>query len=381
MISTKALTGASGLLAGQSTPQRARQPGAEFDRSLFQRVKDEVDLRRVLPDDPDIERYDRYDLRRCISPEHNDRKKSMLVYADGCHCLGCGFKADAVDVYVQHHPELTKTQAAEALLSGDYVVEVTEPDIVSEKRTRPNRQLDQDLAVKHHLVLAQTPQALEGIAEFGFSHAAVQQFRIGWAEVLVPLDAEERQRVDEAEIVWLDTKRGRRPYQKQWRYSVPVFHKGRLVQLLYRKADERLPGPKVIREWGTGTFLFNADALVNADTAVITGGWGDTVALWQWGIVGVNSTAGDGHFSHEWLPLVGKVRKLYIIGDADSSGQAMVARLRERLPWAVPVILDWEPGSKMDVRDGLKAGWSRETVLRMLKEAEAKARWEAMLRR
>lgn len=364
----------STALIGGVTAEKTWRREETFDRTVFVRVREEVDLRKVLPTDEDEETFDRYNLRHCISPDHNDRKKSMLVYSDGCHCLSCGFKADAVDAYLLYHPELNKYQAAEALLSGEYTLE---GGVVAERREP--RQLDQDLAVRYHLSLAENKEALAGVSTFGFSREAIQYFKLGWARVLVRLDPEEVTPETEG-IEWRERNSKQVPYQWQWRYSVPVYSKGRLVQVIYRKANAADPGPKVTIEKDAGVHLFNSDALRNADTAVITGGWGDSIACWHWGIAGVNSTAGDGHFSYEWLPLVGRVKRLYIVGDADSAGQKMMARIRERIPWAVQVELPWEAGSKRDIRDLLLAGWTKEDFLKLLKGAEMKSRWKALKR-
>lgn len=346
-------------------------------RELIERVKHEVDVRRLVENRlEDARDFGRYIRGRCFSPEHPDSEPSALYFADGATCTACGWKADAIDIYRLFHPDVTMREACEALLAGDYLRSGSEGAARPQAR-RQAKKLDEDQAIRFHFALASNADALVRLEKMGFTRKAIQHFRLGWARVLVRLDqVKDAGKFDPAdpELVWKDGE----PFQWQWRFSVPVYNDGRLVQILYRKSDDSLGGSKIQMETGAGAQLFNADVLATADLAVFAEGWGDVIALWQWGIPAVTSTNGAGHFRDEWADRLANIRRLYVVGDADNAGQKMVRRFIERLPWARAIRLPHEHGTKRDVRDLLLAGWTRKDFLMLLRQADFEAAWRVV---
>lgn len=348
-------------------------------RELIERVKHEVDLRLLVEDKlNDARDFGRYLRGRCLSPDHPDSEPSALYFADGCNCTACGWKADAIDIYRLYNPEASIREACEALLEGDYKLE---GDPEEHQARRQVKQLDPDQALRNHFALAANPDALARLEAMGFTRPAIQHFRLGWAKVLTRLDpVKDAGKFDpnDPELVWLDSRDGPEPFQHQWRFSVPVFSDGRLVQMLYRKSDDSLGGSKIQMETGAGAQLFNADVLGTADLAVYAEGWGDVITLWQCGIPAVTSTNGAGHWNEAWADRLSNIRRLYVVGDADNAGQKMVRRFVERLPWAREIQLPLVHGSKGDIRDLYLTGWRRPDFLRLLKQADFSAAWRVV---
>lgn len=341
-------------------------------RELIERVKHEIDLRLLVESKlSSVRDFGRYLRGRCLSPNHLDNEPSALYFADGCICTACGWKADAIDIYRLYNPESSIREACEALLAGNYKLK----DALNGYQVRRQaKQLDPDQAVRYHLVLASNPAALARLEGMGFSRQAVQHFRLGWAKVLTRLDPERdagKFDPDDPELVW----KGGEPFQWQYRFSVPVFNGGRLVQMIYRKSDDSLGGSKIQMETGAGAQLYNADILDSAEFVVFAEGWGDVIIFWQCGIPAVTSTNGAGHWNDAWADQLSNVRRLYVVGDADTAGQRMVKRFVERLPWAREIRLPLVHGTKGDIRDLYLAGWRRPDFLRLLKQADFNAAW------
>lgn len=348
--------------------------------NVFERVRQEVDLHKIFPFSNDARAFDRYYLDHCINPEHPDQQMSLLVFTDGVRCQACGFRADAVDIYQMSHPNLNKYQCALALLE-DGGLALDRSSV--QAKPREVRKLDQDLAVRYHLALAMNQEAFDQLKAFGFTAESIRHFKLGWARVLVRLSPHEEETAQTApDIEWREVNGKPVPFQWQWRYSVPVFTDGRLRQMLYRKANAADLGGKIQMEYGAGTaMLFNQDALDGAEMGVLCEGWGDAIVLWQAGIPAVTGISGAGQFREEWVELLGRVKRLYVVGDADEAGQKMMERVKRRLPWARPLKLPWEHGTKRDIRDLWLAGWRRDDFLRLLRQADVESSWKVLRRR
>lgn len=318
-------------------------------------LKKKTDLRKYLA--PVLEHardFGDYVQARCIAPDHHDTQSSLLVYPDQCRCQACSFKADILDLYRQQHPDVRLMDAISNLMADPSLT------FTGEVKARELRGLPQELATRYHLALAEHPEALAGLEAMGFTREAIVRFQLGVATVPVRLED--------------DT------FAEQVRFSVPVFKEGRLVQVLYRKSNKDDGGPKVTMEKGAGVHLFNVDALRDTTMAVYCEGWGDSIAFSQAGIVAVTSTSGAGHFNEEWSDLLGHLKQLYVVGDADEAGQKMMRRFKERLPWAKPLELPWLAGTKRDIRDLWLAGWRQKEFYALLRQAEMKASWHALKR-
>lgn len=362
MLSTTALA---------ATARVRQRPAYSDEDNIFERVKEEVDLWKLLPPKAGDREFDRYYLTTCLSPDHPDEQQSLLVYHDGARCQACGFKGDAVDIYQMYHPEVGKRAAAVALLSGDYEME-GEP-----VKARTVRELDPSLATLYHLELARNAEMLARLEAFGFSRPVIQHFRLGLARIKVRLTEEE---AEGREVGYWTLDGQQVPYQEQWRFSVPVVDGG-LRQIIYRKADPTDPGPKTTMEKGAGTaYLFNGDVLKGAKYAVLTSGWGDAVVLSQWGLPAVSGIAGDGYLPDALLNRLRSISHLYAVTDADKAGEKLAARLQEKVPWVRLVRLPYEVGSKCDVRDFFLDGHTKQEFIALMRQAEIDGRFRALTR-
>lgn len=344
-----------------------RQQSDSTGPSVFTRVREEVDLFAVLPPDDESRVFDGYYLRRCIHPDHPESQPSLLVYHDGVTCQACGYKGDTTAVYQLLHPELSMFEAAGVLLSGQYAR--TAVDIVPGRR-KEARQLDQDAALRMHLALVGNPEALAGIEAFGFTRESIQRYQLGWSQILTPLLPDDN--ADGANNIEVRDRAGKlQAYQRQWRYAVPVFDGGRLRQIIYRKANPTDLGAKVQLEFGAGTqWLYNGDLLNETDTAILCEGWGDAICWGQAGFPAVSGISGAGQFHPTWKDRLGRIKRLYVVGDPDTAGRKMMAHVQRQLPWARPVFLP-EPG--LDGRDLWLAGYRRADFGRLLRLADMAA--------
>lgn len=309
-------------------------------------TKAATDLRVYLADRlEDVQDHDRYLMARCLSPEHPDEKRSMAVYSDQARCFACGYRADIFDFYRAANPGSSFSEAARALLER--------PDLkfTGELPTaRSQRTLDPDTAIRRHFSLAGRPDQLAALAAYGLVPASMKKFRIGLAAVPVRLEDG--------------------TFEEQERWSVPVYAEGKLKQYIYRKSRPEQGGGKTTAEKDAGSWLFNQDVAATASTLVLCEGWSDVIVLDQWGISAVTSTVGAGSWRSEWTELLGNVRRLYVVADADEAGQKMVRRVRRDIPWVRPLKLPWPMGSKQDVRDLWLAGWRRADFLKLMREAD-----------
>lgn len=362
-----------------------RQPIATLaddddERSVFQQVREEVDLRKLFSFSSDAREFDRYWLDHCISPDHDDRQMSMLVFADGVKCQGCEFKADTVDIYQMLHPDLNKYQCAVELLTAEDLK--LEGEVVA--RPTQLRTLDQDIAVRYHLALAAAPDALAGLEAMGFTREAVRHFKLGWARTLVPVLPKEFDQLDTAhDIEWREVNGKQQPYQWQWRWSVPVYEGDKLRQVLYRKASAADLGAKIKMEWNAGTaWMFNGDALDEADEGVFASGWGDVMVLWQWGIPAGCGISGDGQtIRPEWLERLRRLKRPFSVTDADEAGLKLRAQLDAKVPWMRHITLPYAIGSKKDVRDFRLDGHTGDEFRALMRAADIEKSWRVLRRR
>ena len=334
--------------------------------NVFERVRQEVDLWKFYRFTPEAEEYDRYYLDRCPSPEHTDRNKSALVFHDAVKCLACGFRASTLDYWMLLYGGDSPYEVARTLLTGNFTLDT------EAKQPRAVRTLDQGAALEYHLELATNSDALERLQAFGFTKTTIREFKLGYAEVLARLLPDEREHAENADrIEWRDIKGVLVPFQRQWRFSVPVFAGGWLVQMLYRKAQANDLGPKVQLEYNAGTsYLFNGDALKGQEHGVYCSGWGDALILAQWGIPAASGIAGDGSYRTEWNQLFGNLKRFYSVTDADNAGVALRQRLEREVPWVRHIELPYDIGTKKDVRDYYLEGHTREEFLRLMKLAD-----------
>lgn len=312
--------------------------------NIFERVRNEVDLRLWFPFSEEARQFDRYYLDVCVAPDHPDSAPSMLVYADGVFCTACGFKADTTKAYQLYNSTLSATAAAKALLRGEFKLD---PNAVVKRSIRA---LDPDVATRAHLRLASEPAFIERLENMGFSKRTIRQNQLGLAEVGVRTGKDEQ---------------GNEQYEQQLRFSVPVWgHNRSLKQIIYRRIDgDYSAGAKIQSESGAGVQLIGEYELEGADCVLIVEGWADRLIAYQ--LAGslpykkfacVTSTGGAGSWTKAWSELVSEAKFVYVSGDADSAGQKLVDRVLTDIPWGKPLPPLGPGGSKADLRDYYLAG-------------------------
>lgn len=351
------------------------QSNGDFS-DLIRQVKVSVDVHKLLPNDPEEEQFSRYWRRKCINPDHTDNSPSMLVYQDGVFCSACGFKADALDLYQAFNPNTALVEATTALLSNEGLQFEGEVAYV-----HTSRQLDDSKVALAHLRLFEDKQALAGLHYYGVIPAAIHKFQLGFTEVLGRLLPEELDLAETADrIEWREIKGRQIPYQRQNRYSCPVFDEGgKLRQVIYRKADKGDLGAKVQLEYSCGPQLFGIEDIPFAKKVIICEGWADKIMFYQWGFTRENgwavvcSTNGAGHWCDEWTELLGGITKIYFSGDADNAGKRLEARLKRALPWGVQLPTPYPLGTKKDWRDYWLEGKRRSDVDKLIKNASLTA--------
>lgn len=334
--------------------------------SLIARVKSEVDVQKLVRRSESAEDFGRYVRDRCLNPEHADNVPTMLVYHDGVVCPACGYKEDAIGLYRAMRPTLSFRLALEELLSGQW-----RRDEGADTTARATRQLDQALGIRYHFALVQYPEALAAWEAYGCTRRTIQRRKLGAAHVLVRLDQEYCG--DDPDVEWREINGRPQAYQRQLRLSVPVYRRGQLVQVLYRKLNERQLGSKVTMEKDAGSWLFGEDDLENAEEALVCEGWGDKLVAEQWGFTAVTSTNGAGHWNADWNEALRNVKRLYVVGDADYAGGKLVQRVLKEIPWARPVELPYPLGSKADIRQFYLDGHSAAEFRSLLDRADIPA--------
>lgn len=317
-------------------------------------IFNEIDLRKVFPFSPQARQFTQSVKDRCINPDHEDLKGSMLVFNNGCYCMACGFRLSTRKALEHLRPEMDNKQLVDWLRSGNF-------KFTPSKENAP-KILDADTTIFNHIRLAQSKTYVALVSDFGFTKQSIAKWRLGIADVSVNVS-----RVDENP-----------KYETQERIAIPVIVEGRVQQIIYRKLYDSQLGEKIQVVRGCGAKLINSDALEKSKRAFHVEGWGDVIALDQLGIVATSSTNGAGHFHSAWIEHFRYVSDLGVSGDADASGHKLITRFQQKLPWAKPVYPPYQMGSKGDWRDFVRDGGTREQFEKLVKQAQKKAQLARM---
>lgn len=291
------------------------------------RLSEQFDLRQFIPDQGARRSYGRYDLDRC--PFHEDRRPSLLIYADGWTCrAGCG-SGDIVE-WVARTRNLSRAEAYRVVRQGQVPTAVhTAP---TPRITRAPEELDQGLGLRYHLALKERER--EYFHWRGLTDATIDRFGLGF---------------------------GVAPGGGPARFTIPVMEQGRLTNVRYRRddrcpecgscwTDEPPPEADLFtclecgHEWVTpdprgkyfgiaghnGAGLFNRDTLPGVRWAILCEGEFDAILLCQFGYTAVSSTGGCKSFPPAWRRFFLGLSMLYVVYDQDNGGvegAALVARI------------------------------------------------------
>ena len=341
---------------------------SQIEPSIFGLVQARVDLHKVYPFTAKARKFDQdYYRDVCIGPDHDDTAASMMVHHDGVYCMACGYarktlaaayqalkmrrleriKATGVD-----EPFVNIAYLADELLEGDYALEEELEYEEPAQRTIPIQSI-QEACIK----LWNNPEYLTIVRGFGFTDEAIRHWRLGIKEVPINIapDGEEPK------------------YEIQTRINFPVFEDGKAIQEVYRKLHDEQLGGKIQVRARFGAKLINRNALKTPGPKIIVEGWGDVIALWQLGFDAVSSTNGAGHWNSAWFEDLGLCLNLWSSGDADAAGEGLIKRVRKNCPWVRPIRPPFELGTKGDWRDFVKAGGTREQILKVMRKGAANA--------
>lgn len=114
-------------------------------------------------------------------------------------------------------------------------------------------------------------------------------------------------------------------------FSIPHYSlKGKLFNIKYRTLP---PAEKAFkRVEGCLSILFNEDAIEGAEELFITEGEIDCLTLWDRGVKNVvGVTTGAGSFNPVWVDQLARIKRIYLVYDADEKGQKGAREVGRRL--------------------------------------------------
>ena len=155
----------------------------------------------------------------------------------------------------------------------------------------------------------------------------VEDYKAG-AEVLAYL----RERgFDDETIKHFNLGVGFMPKTKELAVAIPFVDQGKVPLVKFRRLANKKP--KYMRTKGSGSPLFNADAVRDRKQVILVEGELDAVSLWQLGITNVASTSlgVKDDFPQEWKEILADVDDIVLWYDADDAGEGATQELATRL--------------------------------------------------
>jgi DNA primase len=150
--------------------------------SLFDLLRDGVDLVELAGRNTDLRFSGRAYVGRCPHPDHEDRSPSFHVYPDRrFHCYGCGWRGDVTDLWAGVNGLGPGIEAALDLARG-FGVELPDADPATRKKAEERRQREAELlgeAEVAHAALAQDPDVAEWWERRGFDESLRRRFLLG----------------------------------------------------------------------------------------------------------------------------------------------------------------------------------------------------------
>ena len=143
---------------------------------------------------------------------------------------------------------------------------------------------------------------------------------------------------------------------------IPYFYRNRVVQIRCRtNPDEQKKAYFPIK--GYEVRLFNEDALLNAKEVIICEGELDALMLFQMGFSHVAAISGAGSFKEEWIAKFQDCRIVYLVLDADKSGENGALRIAKLLGERARLV---QLPAGMDVNDYFLNGHGKEDFEKLL---------------
>ncbi len=156
--------------------------------SLFETLRDQVDLMEVAERHLDLTRSGSTGKCRCPYPDHQDRSPSFCVYTDGhFYCYGCRRHGDVVDLYATIKGFESVVEAALDLYReydlGSPDVDPRDRKALTEAQRRRDVEAEHAVAAREaHERLARYPEVVEYWDGRGFGEELRDRFMLGVSE-------------------------------------------------------------------------------------------------------------------------------------------------------------------------------------------------------
>lgn len=308
------------------------------DRTRVEAAKERADLRLLVPASLVSAETDRY--LQVFCPFHDDRVASLLVFADGFKCQGCGARGDAV-AWLRDYAGLSFEAALQNLESRGASASSSS---VRPRRRRGEKPFDEAKVWFWHYSL--DGDAVRYYESRGLTKRSVVDFRLGW---------------------------GSRFPGECPRYVVPRFWRGRVSGVKFRRAYADDPVEAKYNAWpdlnhplwtpdGGDTLLRLGTPESGVGRVVLTEGEFDAMVATQMGYYAVSPTGGAASVSKDWTDLLRFVPNLYLVPDNDpinektgkKPGEEFVVSVRHRLPRVRVLRL---PDRYKDLSEAAADGW------------------------
>lgn len=116
--------------------------------------------------------------------------------------------------------------------------------------------------------------------------------------------------------------------------AIPVFKRGELINIKYRRIHPQENEPKYTSERGAETWLYNEDGInegIKKKGVLVVEGEFDAMSAWQAGFKNVVSPASGKDSYGVWLEMLDVIPKVYICYDNDKPGREAALKFSQRV--------------------------------------------------
>lgn len=116
--------------------------------------------------------------------------------------------------------------------------------------------------------------------------------------------------------------------------AIPVFKRGELINIKYRRLDPKEGEPKYTSERGAETWLYHEDGInegIKKKGVLVVEGEFDTMSAWQAGFKNVVSPASGKDSYGVWLEMLDVIPKVYLCYDNDKPGRDAALKFAQRV--------------------------------------------------
>jgi hypothetical protein len=251
-------------------------------------IKDRLDLSEIIGQKVQLRKSGSEYSGKC--PHHDDKTASLSVSDKfyKCHAAGDDFQGD-VFTWLQWE---RNCDFKEAVRLATEMAGLPRSNGHARKAETPPEHIDDSTVERYHSALTLRHREYLRGPKRGLTDQTIDAFKLGW---------------------------------DGYRYTIPVYVNGKLVNIRHRKDDDnaRDEGPKMLNTKGYGSpaRLFNREVLPGCDAPIVCEGEFDAMMLTQQGWAAVTTTHGAGTFLKEWLPLFNHCKIVYVCYDRDIAGK------------------------------------------------------------